>query len=69
LEAKRERKERKGKSRERERERERVCASADSTVEVMMRRNRTKIVEMSNRSEQPGKNRKKQIRVNKIQKI
>jgi hypothetical protein len=65
LEAKRESKERKGKSRERERERD----SDDSTVEVMMRRNRTKIVEMSNRSEQPGKNRKKQIRVNKIQKI
>jgi len=51
------------------RERERERASDDSTVEVMTRRNRTKIVEMSNRSEQPGKNRKKQIRVNKIQKI
>jgi len=63
VEAKRERKERKGKSRERE------SASDDSTVEVMMRRNRTKIVEMSNRSEQPRKNRQKQIRANKIQKI
>jgi hypothetical protein len=42
----------------------------DSAVEVMMRRKRTKIVEMSSRSEQPGKNRQKQIRVNnKIQKI
>jgi hypothetical protein len=44
--------------------------SDDSAVEVMMRRKETKIVEMSSRSEQPGKNRQKQIRVNnKIQKI
>jgi hypothetical protein len=63
LEAKRGSKEREGKSRERE------SVSNDSTVEMMMRRNRTKIVEMSNRSEQPGKNRQKRIRVNEIQKI
>jgi hypothetical protein len=63
LEAKRGSKEREGKSRERE------SVSNDSTVEMMMRRNRTKIVEMSNRSEQPEKNRQKRIRVNEIQKI